>query len=141
MKHRPVEIPKAVEISESDCSVSELLNLQYAKSPNRQITITRLANYQIAQFLNSDARSFNYPITKSPDYSILMYHYDPNTALEELNEDASLPNPVHLRDMLLRARLTPDRSLELNRQFVEYQKHFGEAQKLGKAILGELRRQ
>jgi hypothetical protein len=70
-----------------------------------------------------------------------MYHYDPNTALEELNEDANLPNPVHLRDMLLRARLTPDRSLELNRQFVEYQKHFGEAQKLGKAILGELRRQ
>jgi hypothetical protein len=68
-----------------------------------------------------------------------MYHYNPNTALEELNEDATLPNPVHLRDMLLRARLTPDRSLELNRQFVEYQKHFGEALKLGKSILGGLK--
>ena len=68
-----------------------------------------------------------------------MYHYNPNTALEELNEDAILPNPVHLRDMLLRARLTPERSLELNRQFVEYQKHFGEALKLGKGILSGLK--
>ena len=31
-----------------------------------------------------------------------MYHYDPSTALEELSEDATLPNPVHLRDMILR---------------------------------------
>ena len=31
-----------------------------------------------------------------------MYHYDPNTALEELTEDATLPNPVHVRDMILR---------------------------------------
>jgi hypothetical protein len=67
-----------------------------------------------------------------------MYHYDPSTALEELTEEAVLPNPVHLRDMLLRARLSPDRSLELNRQFLEYQKNFGEALKLGKEILGEL---
>ena len=67
-----------------------------------------------------------------------MYHYDPKTALEELNEEAALPNPVHMRDMILRARLSPDRSLELNRQFLEYQKHFGEAQKLGKEILKQL---
>ena len=67
-----------------------------------------------------------------------MYHYDPKTALEEINEDATLPNPVHLRDMLLRARLTADASLELNRQFVEYQKNFGEALKLGKGILSRL---
>jgi hypothetical protein len=67
-----------------------------------------------------------------------MYHYNPTTALEEINEEALLPNPVHLRDMLLRAKLTPDQSLELNRQFVEYQKHFGEALKLGKAILQRL---
>jgi len=67
-----------------------------------------------------------------------MYHYDPKAALEELNEEAALPNPVHMRDMILRARLTPDRSLELNRQFLEYQRHFGEAQKLAKGLLGEL---
>jgi len=67
-----------------------------------------------------------------------MYHYDPNTALEELTEDATLPNPVHVRDMILRQRLNPDKSLELNRLFVEYQKFFGEAQKLGKNILKQL---
>jgi hypothetical protein len=67
-----------------------------------------------------------------------VYHYDPNTALEELNEDATLPNPVHVRDMILRKRLSADQSLELNRKFVEYQKFFGEAQKLGKEILNEL---
>jgi len=67
-----------------------------------------------------------------------MYHYDPNTALEELTEDATLPNPVHVRDMILRKKLSPDKSLELNRLFVEYQKFFGEAQKLGKEILKRL---
>lgn len=67
-----------------------------------------------------------------------MYHYNPGTALEEITEEAVLPNPVHLRDMLLRAKLTPELSLELNRQFVEYQKHFGEALKLGKDILKRL---
>lgn len=67
-----------------------------------------------------------------------MYHYNPNTALEELNEEAALPNPVHMRDMLLRKHLTAEKSLEMNRLFVEYQKHFGEAQKLGKQILKQL---
>jgi hypothetical protein len=67
-----------------------------------------------------------------------MYHYDPATALEEITEEAILPNPVHVRDMILRARLTPDRSLELNREFLEYQKFFGETQKLGKGILKQL---
>jgi len=60
-----------------------------------------------------------------------MYHYNPSTALEELTEDATLPNPVHVRDMMLRRKLTADQSLELNRIFLEYQKFFGEAQKLG----------
>jgi hypothetical protein len=67
-----------------------------------------------------------------------MYHYDPSTALEELTEEATLPNPVHVRDMILRKRLGPETSLELNRLFVEYQKFFGEAQKLGKNILKQL---
>jgi hypothetical protein len=67
-----------------------------------------------------------------------MYHYDPKTALEEIIEEAVLPNPVHVRDMLLRKQLTPDRSLELNRIFADYQKSFGEAQKLGKELLQRL---
>ncbi len=67
-----------------------------------------------------------------------MYHYNPATALEEMTEEAVLPNPVHLRDMLLRAGLKADDSLLLNREFVEYQRHFGEALKLGKGILQKL---
>ncbi len=67
-----------------------------------------------------------------------MYHYDPKTALEELKEEAQLPNPVHVRDMILRAHPTAERSLELNRQFLEYQKFFGEAQKLVKGLLEQL---
>ena len=67
-----------------------------------------------------------------------MYHYNPATALEELTEDANLPNPVHVRDMMLRRKLTADESLELNRIFVAYQKAFGESQKLGKQILQRL---
>jgi hypothetical protein len=67
-----------------------------------------------------------------------MDRFDPATALEELNEEARLPNPVLLRDMMLRAHLEPEQSLELNRQFTEYQKHFGQALKLGKTLLSEL---
>ncbi len=67
-----------------------------------------------------------------------MYHYNPASALEELNEESVLPNPVHMRDMMLRAHLSADRSLEMNRIFVEYQKHFGEALKLGKQLLAGL---
>jgi hypothetical protein len=64
-----------------------------------------------------------------------MYHYDPQTALEELKEEAILPNPVNVRDMLLRAHLKPEESLELNRLFVEYQSQFGSLQKIVKQIL------
>jgi hypothetical protein len=80
----------------------------------------------------------NYSITKFLNRGIPMYHYDPNTALEELTEDATLPNPVHVRDMILRKHPSTDKALELNRLFVEYQKFFGEAQKLGKEILRQL---
>jgi hypothetical protein len=69
---------------------------------------------------------------------ISMYHYNPTTALEELKEEAVLPNPVHVRDMMLRAKLSPDRSLEMNRLFLDYQRQFGELQKLGKELLGHL---
>jgi hypothetical protein len=67
-----------------------------------------------------------------------MYHYDPAIALEELKEEAVLPNPVHLRDMMLRAHLSADRSLELNRMFVEYQRQYGELQKQARELLAAL---
>jgi len=63
---------------------------------------------------------------------------DPHQVLEDLNDEALLPNPVKVRDMLFHAKLAPDQSLELNRQFAEYQKHFGEALNLAKQILGKL---
>jgi len=63
---------------------------------------------------------------------------DPHDALQDLNDEALLPNPVKVRDMLFHAKLAPDQSLELNRQFTDYQKHFGEALKLAKEILSKL---
>jgi hypothetical protein len=67
-----------------------------------------------------------------------MYHYDPETALEELNDDAVLPHPVHLRDMIVRARLQPDRAIALNRGFQDYLHAFGELQKMVRPMIEEL---
>ena len=39
-----------------------------------------------------------------------MYHYDPETALEELKEDALLPKPAHIRDMIIRSNLQADQA-------------------------------
>jgi hypothetical protein len=64
-----------------------------------------------------------------------MYHYDPRVALEELVEEATLPNPVHLRDMILRAQLTPEQALDMNRQLHSYMMTFGEIVKTGRSIL------
>ena len=67
-----------------------------------------------------------------------MYHYDPQTALEELQDEAMLPHPVHVRDMILRARLNPEQALELNREFQSYLQAFGELQKLARPMLEQL---
>ena len=69
-----------------------------------------------------------------------MYHYNPETALEELNEEAVLPHPVNLRDMIVRSRLAPERAVALNRGFQDYLHAFGELQKLVKPVLEELAR-
>jgi hypothetical protein len=66
------------------------------------------------------------------------YHFDPQQALEELNEEALLPNPVFVRDMILRAKLAADAALELNREFQTYLAHFGETQRLGRHLLTRL---
>ena len=67
-----------------------------------------------------------------------MYHYDPNTALDELRDDAVLPHPVHLRDMILRTKLDADSALDLNREFQDYLTRFGETQKIAREILERL---
>jgi ABC-type nitrate/sulfonate/bicarbonate transport system ATPase subunit len=67
-----------------------------------------------------------------------MYHYNPNQALEELQEDAVLPHPVKLRDMILRNQLGPQDAQLLNHEFQEYLSRFGELQKLARVILEKL---
>jgi hypothetical protein len=67
-----------------------------------------------------------------------MYHYDPKMALDELRDDATLPHPVHLRDMILRTKLDPTSALDLNREFQDYLTRFGETQKIAREILERL---
>ena len=67
-----------------------------------------------------------------------MYHYDPEIALDELKQDAVLPHPVQMRDMMLRAHPGPELALELNRKFQDYLRLFGEAQAAARSLLEEL---
>jgi hypothetical protein len=67
-----------------------------------------------------------------------MYHYDARTALEELQEDALLPHPVKLRDMILRTQLGPKDAQLLNHDFQEYLTRFGELQKVARGILEKI---
>ncbi len=67
-----------------------------------------------------------------------MYHYDPQLALEEVTEDAILPHPVHVRDMMLRAHLAPERAIDLNHKLQAYLETFGQAQGIARSMLEEL---
>ena len=67
-----------------------------------------------------------------------MYHYNPKVALEELQEDALLPHPVKLRDMILRNQLGPQDAQSLNHDFQEYLTRFGELQTIARGILDRL---
>ena len=67
-----------------------------------------------------------------------MYHYNPVQALEELQEDAVLPHPVKLRDMILRNQLGPQEAQLLNHDFQDYLVRFGELQRLARTILEKL---
>jgi hypothetical protein len=67
-----------------------------------------------------------------------MYHYDATIALEELQEDAVLPHPVKLRDMILRTQLGPEEAKDLNHEFQDYLNRFGELQKVARGILEKI---
>jgi hypothetical protein len=67
-----------------------------------------------------------------------MYHYDVKIALEELQEEALLPHPVRLRDMILRTQLGPKDAQLLNHDFQDYLTRFGEIQKVARGILEKL---
>src|SRR5580658_2382555 len=68
----------------------------------------------------------------------LMYHYDASIALEELQEDALLPHPVKLRDMILRTQLGPEEAKLLNHEFQDYLTRFGELQSVARSILEKI---
>jgi hypothetical protein len=67
-----------------------------------------------------------------------MEPFDVKSTLEELKEDALLPHPVRLRDMILRTQLDAPEALELNREFQSYLTHYGETQKVALEILERL---
>jgi len=67
-----------------------------------------------------------------------MYHYDASIALEELQEDALLPHPVKLRDMILRTQLGPEEAKALNHEFQNYLTRFGELQSAAREILQKI---
>lgn len=67
-----------------------------------------------------------------------MYHYDPQIALEEIEEEALLPHPVHVRDMMLRAHFSPEKALEVNRKFQAYLESFAAAQSAARTVLQDL---
>jgi len=67
-----------------------------------------------------------------------MEPYDVKSALDELREDALLPHPVRLRDMILRTPLGASEALELNREFQSYLAHYGETHKVALEILERL---
>jgi type II secretory pathway predicted ATPase ExeA len=67
-----------------------------------------------------------------------MYHYNAKLALEELQEDALLPHPVKLRDMILRTQLGPQEAQLLNHDFQEYLTRFGELQRTARSVLERL---
>ena len=64
--------------------------------------------------------------------------YDVKSALDELKEDAVLPHPVRLRDMILRTQLDAGEALEMNREFQSYLSRYGETQKVALEILEKL---
>ncbi|HEY2645943.1 MAG TPA: hypothetical protein VGI34_03165 [Candidatus Acidoferrales bacterium] len=67
-----------------------------------------------------------------------MEAYDVKSTLDELKEDAILPHPVRLRDMILRTPLGAPEALELNREFQSYLTQYGETQRAAIEILERL---
>jgi hypothetical protein len=67
-----------------------------------------------------------------------MDRFDPKIALEELTEEAALPHPVRMRDMILRIKLALDQATEINREFQSYLSHYGETQRIAREILEKL---
>lgn len=59
-------------------------------------------------------------------------------ALEELREEAALPHPVRMRDLILHSEHDPAQAFELNREFQNYLREYGELEKRAARLLGAL---
>ncbi|MBM3214345.1 hypothetical protein FJZ36_05470 [Candidatus Poribacteria bacterium] len=68
----------------------------------------------------------------------MAYHYDPRTALEELDDLALLPSPARMRDMLARTSLPEELVVEMVRSFAKYQATFAGAMALAREFLTKL---
>jgi hypothetical protein len=55
-----------------------------------------------------------------------------------LQEDALLPHPVKLRDMILRIQLGPEEAQAMNQEFQDYLTRFGDIQRVARGILEKL---
>jgi type II secretory pathway predicted ATPase ExeA len=55
-----------------------------------------------------------------------------------LQEEALLPHPVKLRDMILRTKLGPQDAQLLNHDFQDYLTRFGELQRTARSVLERL---
>ena len=67
-----------------------------------------------------------------------MNAYDAQQALDDLRDDAQLPHPVRLRDMILRVRLDAETALDINREFQEYLTQYGEIERMALSLLEKL---
>jgi hypothetical protein len=67
-----------------------------------------------------------------------MDRYDAQQALDDLRDDAQLPHPVRVRDMILRLRLDAVAALDINREFQEYLAHYGETELRARSLLEKL---
>ena len=67
-----------------------------------------------------------------------MYHYDPDQALTELNEENLLPNPVTLRDTVFRVHPQGKTAVDTNQNLQEYFKEWNTAATRARTILKAL---
>lgn len=67
-----------------------------------------------------------------------MESYHPGDLLDAISDERVLPHPVLLRDVMARTPLSPEVSLELQRHFQEYLRHYGAAESTAREMLTRL---
>ena len=67
-----------------------------------------------------------------------MYHYDPDQALTELEEENALPDPVRLRDTIFRAHPQGKTAVDIHQDLQEYFNEWNAAASRARTILKTL---